>query len=736
MASRRFLPNSPCLVNAGRELGQLSACFVLPVDDSIEGIYGAVQNAAVIHKSGGGTGFAFDRIRAKDSPVGSTSGLASGPVTFMQVFDKGTWAIKQGGTRRGANMGILSVNHPDIMEFIDLKGTLDDDKTPLENFNVSVGVTDEFMTALTIEDDPEAMQTWKSTDLSPFDIWCRMSENAWRTGDPGVVFLDRINEDRSNPVPSYGPIESVNPCGEQPLYPYDSCNLGSINLERHIDADFKRFDWDALQATVELAVQFLDDVITVNKYPLPQIENVTKSIRRIGLGVMGWADSLIQFGVRYDAPEALDRAAGVMSFIQQFADNRSVELGKQRGSFPMFSQSIYATTHEAMRNSTRTTIAPTGSISIIAGCSAGIEPIYSAAYRHRHKLDRSDADAWFEMFDINPAFKKYLDRRVFIVDDRSTYAARIADEETTISDLVTKGVFDNDALLFRGANEIHYRDHIRMQAAFQRWTDNGVSKTINLPESASDVDIQGAYLYAYETGCKGVTVYRNNCRNVQVYGAAPKVAAIDTGGPNFTVIQNGATGEVLDIVKELTEAFYPVRRKLPDERNSITHKFQIGDFEGYLTVGLYDDGTPGEVFVQASKQGSTFDGMIDTVAVLTSYALQYGIPLRGICDKLKGRRFDPEGMTRNRSIPTTTSIIDYIFRWLELKFLDPVTPATFSVDAPLPVVDARRQHMPMASLLPHRQGGNHSGQMCPDCGSMLIYSEGCSKCPQCGFENC
>lgn len=1317
MASRRFIPNSPCLVNAGRELGMMSACFVLPVPDSIEGIYDGVKYTALIHKSGGGTGFSFSKIRANGSFVGTTSGIASGPVSFMKVYDAGTEAIKQGGTRRGANMGILrclsgdtlistpsgripistlvgqrpwvyacdpetkkvhvvradsvfvsdhnraavrvtfdddtyldctpdhlvmradgsfksaeslrlgerimaldkriipgggknrwvrtlsatggrselehrivardvygstvsyhehnahhldhdplnndpenikvltrsehtlehsdrdnfaessrsrkgktleerygsekaaewkskmstaararnhkvvrvepigylddvydislpehhnfvangvfvhNCDHPDIAEFISLKSELGPDgKTSLENFNISVGVTEEFMVALASK--PSA--PWKESGLTAQEIWDNIAQAAWRTGDPGVIFLDTINKSRSNPVPSLGPIEATNPsmpagtlvatdqgifpieqlagkrfrvkamdgtwasaecwqsgddepliefdlgqgrtvrstpqhrwpivravskrahvggsrkrstamkdpekvyasdvapgdlipmarneplgvrgtltesdgffagflfgdgwigvrpngarylgvefygdkevfaeklvtytnerkatsshltptrsgglglsisdqsfcdwvvetfgfgedpkgslpssvwtggdrfvrgfvdgllsadgcvvgrrivlstksetvgqefakllsfygvkagirtwrgrytlptgvsgltdrtqvtianqhcvafsrcfvfsreqakldtlaardyrvwpsqmfqkvhairdgghgpvwdirvehdqhvfpaqwaytgnCGEQPLYDFDSCNLGSINLAEHLRSD-ATIDWEKLTETTRQAVEFLDNVITLNKYPLPQIEEMTHRIRRIGLGVMGWADVLIAKGMMYDSQEAMTLGADVMSHISREADLASQELAQRRGAFPEYQRSIYALSQSKItppfRNATRTTIAPTGTISIIAGCSSGIEPLFAPVFRRRHKIDRDDPDAWFEMFEIHAAFKDALAEVEGV--ELSRVVADLADEKTTITQLVEAGTLPPEFLIFRGANEIPFEAHVAMQATFQWYTDNGVSKTINLPESATVEDIKEAYLMAYARGCTGITIYRHNCRSVQVLGGASTAAPAQTtpSGP-------------AEAVSAAQPAHAPRRRKLLAERDAVTHKMRIGDTEGYLTVGLFPDGSPGEVFLNVSKQGSTVNGLFDTVAMLVSYCLQYNVPMDVLFNKLAGISFEPSGMTSNRSIPTAQSIVDYVARWMLLKFTSELTPATFDIGEPVPSIDHARNF----------------GKTCPTCGVILVHEGGCAHCQLCGYQDC
>ena len=637
MTGLRFLPNSPTLGNAGQPLQQLAACFVLPVEDSMEGIFGAVRDMAIIHKSGGGTGFFFGRLRPAGDMVRSTAGLASGPVSFMKVFDAATEAIKQGGTRRGANMAILNVEHPDIEEFARVKA----DMVTLTNFNISVAVNERFMEA--VERDEEFSLVNPRTGRAAGkrrarDVFRRIVENAWGNGDPGLVFIDRVNRD--NPTPRLGAIEATNPCGEQPLLPYESCNLGSLNLSRFVkDGASREVDWKALAEAIPVCVRFLDNVIDVNHYPIPEIEALTLKTRKIGLGVMGWADLLFQLRLPYDSDEALKLGERMMAFIQEKADAASEELARERGPFPAWGESIYATggQRRMLRNSTRTTVAPTGTLSIIADCAGGIEPVFSLAFTRQHFLDPRHPKTATKLTEVNKHFEQAAKGGGF-------HSKKLIDALAAGASLRDQSKAPDWAKsVFVSAHDVSPEWHVRMQAAFQRHTDNAVSKTINFRQEATPDDVERAYLLAYHEGCKGITIYRDNSREMQVLShttvkgpeqqeaiAAERSLGIAAGPPTLRPGQ-------------------PHRRRLPDQRNSVTQKFDVGGQEGYVTVGLYDDGSPGEVFVTISKEGSTIRG--------------------------KG--------------------------------------------APLPA-----------------SGDIGTGVACPDCGSVLVFADGCLTCRSCGYERC
>ena len=594
MDGLRFMPNSPTLMNAGRELGQLSACFVLPIEDSMEGIFDTLKNAAMIHKSGGGTGFSFSRIRPTGASVNSTGGVASGPISFMKVFNASTEAVKQGGTRRGANMGILRVDHPDIMEFIACKSDL----TQMTNFNISVGLTEKFMQAVLADKkydliDPATKK--KMGSLNAKDVYETIVEMAWTSGEPGIVFLDRINKD--NPVPAAGEIESTNPCGEQPLLPFESCNLGSVNLNAFV-IDGK-VDYDGLGETVALAVHFLDNVIDVNRYPLSIIEQTTKSMRKIGLGVMGFADMLYKLGIPYNSEEAVKTAKELMNYIQLSARKASEALGEVRGSFPMFEQSVYKKQGiKAMRNATVSTIAPTGTISIIAGTSSGIEPVFAISYI-RNVMDDD------KLVEVHPYFEQVAKQRGFY----SKKLMQTIAQKGTLHGI--EEIPEDVRRVFVTAHDISPEYHIRMQSAFQESTDNAVSKTVNFAKTATKQDVRDAYDLAYELGLKGVTIYRDGSRQGQVLSVGEKT-------------------------EENEDDAILAPRERPEITKGITQKIKIGCGNLYVTVN-YDNKGICEVFTNVGRAGGC-PSQSEATSRLVSMALRSGVDADSIIEQLRGIR--------------------------------------------------------------------------------------------------
>ncbi len=594
MDGLRFMPNSPTLMNAGRELGQLSACFVLPIEDSMEGIFDTLKNAAMIHKSGGGTGFSFSRIRPTGASVNSTGGVASGPISFMKVFNASTEAVKQGGTRRGANMGILRVDHPDIMEFIACKSDL----TQMTNFNISVGLTEKFMQAVLADKkydliDPATKK--KMGSLNAKDVYETIVEMAWTSGEPGIVFLDRINKD--NPVPAAGEIESTNPCGEQPLLPFESCNLGSVNLNAFV-IDGK-IDYDGLGETVALAVHFLDNVIDVNRYPLSIIEQTTKSMRKIGLGVMGFADMLYKLGIPYNSEEAVKTAKELMNYIQLSARKASEALGEARGSFPMFEQSVYKKQGiKAMRNATVSTIAPTGTISIIAGTSSGIEPVFAISYI-RNVMDDD------KLVEVHPYFEQVAKQRGFY----SKKLMQTIAQKGTLHGI--EEIPEDVRRVFVTAHDISPEYHIRMQSAFQESTDNAVSKTVNFAKTATKQDVRDAYDLAYELGLKGVTIYRDGSRQGQVLSVGEKT-------------------------EENEDDAILAPRERPEITKGITQKIKIGCGNLYVTVN-YDNKGICEVFTNVGRAGGC-PSQSEATSRLVSMALRSGVDADSIIEQLRGIR--------------------------------------------------------------------------------------------------
>ncbi|MDP2917750.1 MAG: vitamin B12-dependent ribonucleotide reductase [Dehalococcoidia bacterium] len=677
MTGLEFLPNSPTLMNAGRELGQLSACFVLPVEDSMESIFNAVKYTALIHKSGGGTGFSFSRLRPEKDRVGTTGGIASGPVSFIRAFDTATDVIKQGGMRRGANMGILSVDHPDIMRFIVAK----EDPTALTNFNLSVAVTNVFMESVKkgTEYDLVNPRTGEPAGkLKAKEVFDKIVDMAWKTGDPGVVFIDQINKD--NPTPKLGKIESTNPCGEQPLLPYESCNLGSINLAKMLKrtGGTAAIDYIRLGRVVKTAVRFLDNVIDVNKFPLPEIEAMTKKSRKIGLGVMGFADMLFQLGIAYNSDEALQTASDIMKFISEEALKASVELAKERGVFPAFEGSIYDKPDGLrVRNAARTTIAPTGTLSIIAGCSSGIEPMFALSFT-KNILDGA------RLIEVNPYFEEAARNGGFYSDELMKKLA----EGAHLSDI--EGVPDNVKSVFVTAHEITPEWHVKMQSAFQKQTNNAVSKTVNFPSEATRDDVAKVYLMSYDEGLKGITIYRDGSREGQV---------LTTGKE-----QKKAEAVAVSAGVGLKP------RKRAKQTRGVTEKVTTGCGSLYVTVNSDDQGIC-EVFSTLGKAGGCASAQLEATSRLISLALRSGINVESVVKQLRGIRCPSIAWEEGKSV---LSCADAIGSVLE-KFI------TNGDSKP------RMQDYGLAK--------NMAGQ-CPDCGNLLVFQEGCFICPSCGYTKC
>ncbi len=680
MSSLDFLPNSPTLMNAGRQLGQLSACFVLPVGDSMEEIFETNKHAAIIHKTGGGTGFSFSRLRPRNSVVASTLGVASGPVSFMKVYNASTEAVKQGGTRRGANMGILRVDHPDILEFVSSKK----DTAEITNFNISVAITDAFMEAVEKGTsypliDPRNGKTFVRDGQEQFldarTVFDQIVENAWATGEPGIVFIDRM--DKGNPTSLSERIEATNPCGEQPLPPYDSCNLGSINLGHFVRTPLPKnytlsepadgIDWERLARAIHTAVHFLDNVIDVNRYPIPQIQVQTKKNRRIGLGVMGWADMLVKLHLPYNSLQAFELGDRLMAFVESEARNQSSEMAAVRGRFPNWEGSVYRQDNVVMRNATVTTVAPTGTISIIAGCSSGIEPYYAIGFE-RNVMDGT------RMREINPLFEQAAKEGGFASE-------RLMEKVTTVRSLSElKEVPESIRALFLTAADITPEDHVRMQAVFQRHCDSSVSKTINFPETASRAEVRKAYELAYRLGCKGVTIYRDNSR------------------PN----------QVLSSVKPSEEKVLPIAvpkvEKRPTTLTGFTEKIRTGYGNLYVTVNLRD-GKPFEVFAHIGKSGYTTMADTEAICRLISLALRSHVPVEQVIKQLRGIGGSAQILAEGGRV---SSIPDAIAQILNRHF---------GTEEKGTAEDSLRE-------------------ICPECTGPLIYQSGCYSCSSCGYSTC
>ncbi|MGW8265165.1 MAG: vitamin B12-dependent ribonucleotide reductase [Longimicrobiales bacterium] len=754
MTNGKFEPNSPTLMNAGRPLGQLSACFVLPVDDALSngrsGIYDTLKSMALVHQSGGGTGFSFSKLRPTGDTVRSTMGVASGPVSFMTLYDSSTEVVKQGGTRRGANMGILRVDHPDIREFITCK----DDTSRITNFNISVAITDAFMEALEKE-EPYDLLSPRSGEVvgqeDPREIFDLIVHGAWKTGEPGVFFIDRANE--FNPVPHLGSYEATNPCGEQPLLPYDVCNLGSVNLGKFVEEDFRwgddpveGVDWDGLRQVVHLSTHFLDNVIDANRYPLPEITDLANRIRRVGLGVMGWADMLVRLGLSYDSEEGVEMGRRVMAFLNEEARVASEKLAETRGVFPEWKKSIWGPDktcardaagerirpERPLRNCNLTTVAPTGTISIFAGCSGGIEPLFAVAFM------RNQAGSL--MPDVNPDF-------VRLAKEQGWYSDALMERVATEGHIHFEEVPEEIQRVFVTSHDITPEWHVRMQAAFQEHTDSAISKTTNFSNEAMEDDVREIYELAFRLGAKGVTVYRDGSRPEQVLStgktgnssasadAVERSAELENDLADAREELHRLHGELEHLRAELEErdrtaAAARQKRQRPAMLRGRTMKMNspLGDI--YVTINEDDFGRPFEVFCTLGKAGGAAFADAEAIGRLMSLALRSGVPITSIRDQLRGISSDRAvGVGPNKVLSAPDAIGQAIERYLEEQAgiqeeLPISTPAPAGVK-PTPA--------------PARYTGHHEHFMgsCPDCGSgQMAYEEGCMKCHVCGYSEC
>ena len=707
MTELDFLPNSPTLMNAGRPLGQLSACFVLPVADSMEDIFDAIKNAALIHKSGGGTGFSFSRLRAKGSTVNSTGGVASGPISFMKVFNAATEAVKQGGTRRGANMGILRVDHPDILEFITCKN----DTKEITNFNISVGLTESFMEAVESDGsyelvDPASRRV--TGRLNAREVFEAIVRSAWQTGEPGILFLDRLNKD--NPCPGQGEIESTNPCGEQPLLPYEACNLGSINLVRHLRRTGTGYALDRakLEQTIRTAVHFLDNVIEVNQYPLPEIDAMTKKTRKIGLGVMGFADMLLYLDIPYDSDEGVAMASQVMELVQTIGHQESQRLAQVRGPFPLFAESVYRD-GAPLRNATVTTIAPTGTLSIIAGVSSGVEPVFAYAY-YRNVMDNT------HLIETNQILRDKLTELGLYSDE----LMRQIIEHGSLAHV--EGIPEAVKRVFVCAHDVSPIWHVKMQAAFQQFTDNAVSKTVNFPNSATQEEVAEVYRLAYELGCKGTTIYRDGSRDEQVLNIGVAKAKQETALPDHVekLLESGC-----DSTACLLRSGSIKPRPRPDVTMGYTEKVKIGCGNLYITVN-YDEQGVCEVFTNTGRAGGC-PSQSEATARLMSVALRAGVDSDELIRQLKGIRCPSTIRQQGMAV---TSCPDAI-----AKAIEKVMQASKTNQIPPcpPPMGAGRKGRPAPDMTPAE---SKLAKYCPECGAQLEHEGGCVTCRNCGYSKC
>jgi ribonucleoside-diphosphate reductase alpha chain len=755
MATRVWMPNSPTLMNAGRPLGQLSACFVLPVEDALSdgesGIYDTLRNMALVHQSGGGTGFGFSNLRPNRDVVRSTMGVASGPVSFMSLYDASTEVVKQGGTRRGANMGILRVDHPDILNFITCK----DDTTKITNFNISVAVTDEFMKAVGEGGNYDLIHPRSHKvvgQLNARDVFDKIVHGAWKTGEPGVFFIDEAN--RYNPVPHLGSYEATNPCGEQPLLPYDVCNLGSINVGQFVQNG--EVDWEGLRRAVHLCTHFLDNVIDANKYPLPQITDLANRIRRVGLGIMGWADFLVRLGVPYNSDEATDWARKLMSFVDEEAKVESERLASQRGVFPEWEQSIWGPDESCardahrnrirpmrrLRNCNLTTVAPTGTISIIAGCSSGIEPLFAIAFMRNQ--------AGTLMPDVNDDF-------VAVAESEGWHSEELIKKIAEAGHIHFDEVPEGWQRVFVTAHDVTPECHIRMQAAFQESTDSAISKTCNFPNDATEEYVREIYELAHDLKCKGVTVYRDGSREMQVLsaGTTAKKVKQQKGDSHREQRPVDEVPELKATIAELESELARTKKQLheveaenlqrrakrsrPELLKGSTRRVDTPLGTLYVTITEDEKGQPFEMFMSLGKAGGALMADVEAVGRLISLALRSGIPINEIHRQLRGISSDRvTGLGPNKVLSVPDAIGIAMEKWMQDKqgiqqdLLDSVQDNDTVAPATRQTVAGTQGEM--FQFESHR--AMQFAGACPDCGSQLEFAEGCVKCHVCGYSEC
>lgn len=716
MAKLEFMPNSPTFSGAGTRIGQLAACFVLPVEDDMKSILKTQMDMGLIQKSGGGTGFSFSRIRPKNDLVGSTGGIASGPIGFMQMYNDTTEMIKQGGIRRGANMGMLRVDHPDILDFIKYKET----EGNLTTFNISVAITDKFMKAVEEDTDYDLYNPHtkkKQGSLRAKDVFDKIVQGAWKNGEPGVIFIDKVNA--KNPTPQLGNMEATNPCGEQPLLPHESCNLGSVNLGRMLKTVNGKLeiDWDKIDYTIRLAAHFLDNVIDVNRFPIPEIETNTKRTRKIGMGVMGLADLMFQLEIPYDSNEGMDLAEKVMKFLSKVSHEESEKIAAKKGNFPAFEGSIWDKRGiKNMRNAATTTIAPTGTISMIATASSGIEPIFALVYT-KTVMDGT------ELVEVNRYFKKAL-------EDAGIYS------EDLLRRIATKGsvqdfpeVPEKIRRVFMTAQDISPEWHVKVQAACQKYTDNAISKTINFGNSATIEDVENAYLLSYKLGCKGITVYRDGSRNIQV---------ITTG----TAADKKKEGEV-EAQTVIATGIRIIPRERPDVIKGFTYKVKTAYGKLYVTINDDEEGEPFEIFSHLGKAGGFFAAKAEAICRLISLALRAGIDPQEVVDQIKGIRGPTP--TWGDDGKMILSLPDAIAQLLERHMTreQPLLDLDFKTQEPQKTSEeeiAESMESANAFTPPEKESRDLADMgeapACPECGAMLQFTEGCLKCGACGYSKC